>query len=324
MKKLLIVASVSIIAGNIISGVGNKIGNWCEEHAQSYSKDHQPIRVWKDAEEKEIKESFCGKCSSGFKPLELEEKQKTGKWYTKEPIDSDKDKYQFMEITSNKKCLWTRLGGLCNFPTRFISGQFVATAGMFLDLGFDDFDTTHKWMQSLRQRAKKVGLWAKKNPELAASLRSLVEVLGEVQYFTTHFKNSDEMRLSSKQKTISPKHILSDPKNRNFVSVYLLMTILKATTQGYWDAGRIKSGATKNWSQRRKTAIIVFAQLARFAQRMKQSKLWNDDKNLFIHLFAEPLLSGIANALRAGKSWEQLTNTLFIISRPLIANLTSS
>ncbi|MBT4594592.1 hypothetical protein HOD08_01805 [bacterium] len=294
MKKILILAITSAIATNINASLEN-LGEWLNDHAHTFNADHygqqavgKKLNKQGRPTHKVYPEKYCGKCRTcnenpvikKFKEIEV------GKKYFEVPGG-------FQEI-NKKKCSWRKVGGLSDYPVRLATGLPLAAAGAALDLGIDGIGP--------------MGRWAERNPKLAASLRAVAEVLNDVQEITTSSEDNEQ-------------HGFSGEQDLKLARVYIMLTILKAITQGTWDAKRLKAGAPKKIGEKRKAAITTCNMIARLVQIAKQNKLGDGDAtNIFyLHGIAEPLLSGIANALRAGKSWEQLTNAIFTLGRPFAA-----
>ncbi|MBT4594598.1 hypothetical protein HOD08_01835 [bacterium] len=354
MKKILIIATVAAIATNTNSGLNEKleeawgaIGSWCNDHAHTLNTAHpwgklktqalckkaeeykDPTNTtgypWKvryvdgkrlapdgitclrcstsSEEEINITNSFSGTLdetnASKFSPNK--------KYYMRK--NSDKkfeceygmEKYTCKEINP-KKCGWIDFGGICDYPVCLGTAIPLAAGGALLDLGVDGVGP--------------MGRWAKKNPKLAASLRAITDILNDVQKFGT----SSDWR---------GDHFLHrNAKNQGLAAILITMTILKSVTQGFWDARRLEAGEARKFGEKRKAAIVLFDMLSRTCQIWKQKKTKIEHLNvrtdsesaISIHCFVEPLLSGVANLLRANlNSWEQTTNFYFTIGRPLVA-----
>ncbi|MBT4594599.1 hypothetical protein HOD08_01840 [bacterium] len=171
-----------------------------------------------------------------------------------------------------------RLDKINNNQCRLATGIPIAIGGASLDLAVHGIGP--------------MGRWAEKNPKLAASFRAMADILNDVQVLTNsgRYQNDCAIFLATTQ---------------------LLMTIAKSTLQGFWDVRYLKSGKSKTFGKHRRNGIILLNLLSRSCQSIKLSGYSEE----YIHFVIEPLLSGIATAIRAGKSPEQATNALFTVGR---------
>ncbi|MBT4594597.1 hypothetical protein HOD08_01830 [bacterium] len=298
MKKIIILAAAIAIAASANSGLDEtleSVGDWCESHKKTLKVGHLQTRAYKLDEQQveskqmsDITETVCAECSRAPKkdfgiPLE---KTQPNKSYSKMYADDN-----FYEINP-KKCLWAKLGGLCDYPVRLGTGIPLAAAGAALDLGVDGIGP--------------MGRWAEKNPKLAASLRAVVNILNDVQIFgTTADSNGYHLLYHEKQV-------------QKFAAAHLAMTILESATQSLWDARRLKAGKPRRFNNEQKIIILIFDTFARTIQIAKQHKKL-DSKIVEIHTSLEPLCSGMANIFRAGNdSREIATLMIFTIARLML------